>query len=102
MITLKNAYIKYLETQVNGSVLEKDLSTEQYLCWSIPHQQEYTVQNWLGVCMGTDVVHSRRYIWLGKQGAIYVTKTTKFEKKNAGDTSILLDMKKWVWDREGW
>lgn len=97
MITLKRAFSEYLETQVADSAFEEGLSTNKYLCWSIPHQQKYTVQNWLGQYMGTDVIHSRRYVWLGKKGSIYVTKTPKFDKKNASDTSVHHDMKMWVW-----
>lgn len=97
MTTLKQAYIEYLKTQVKDSVLEEDLSTNKYQCWSIPHQKEYTVQNWLGQYMGTGVIQSRLYVWLGNKGAVYVTKTPKFDKKDASDTSVHHDMKMWVW-----
>lgn len=97
MMTLKQMYSRYLETQASGSVFEEELCTGKYLCWSIPHQQEYTIYNWLGKTMGRGITQSRRYIWLGDKGAIYVTKSPKFEKKQASDTNVLLDMKKWVW-----
>lgn len=99
MITLKRAFSEYLETQVADSVFEEDLCTGKYLCWSVPHKKEYTVHNWLGQYMGTDVIHSRRYVWLGKKGSIYVTKTPIFKKKNVNDTTIHHDMKKWVWKK---
>lgn len=99
MYTLKRAYAEYLETQVTDSVFEEDLSTNQYFCWSIPHQQKFTVQNWLGEYMGTGVIQTKRYVWLGNKGAVYVTKTDKFEKKHASDTSVHHDMKKWVWKK---
>lgn len=101
MTTLKQAYAEYLETQVNDSVFEEDLSTNRYLCWSIPHKQDFTVKNWMGQYMGTGVVQTKRYVWLGNKGAVYVTKTSKFEKKSADDTAIELEMKKWVWAKNG-
>jgi len=99
MYTLKRAYAEYLQTQVADSVLEEDLCTGKYLCWSVPHKQDYTVRNWLGEYMGTEVIQSRRYVWLGNKGAVYVTKSPKFEKKQVSDTNIMLDMKKWVWKK---
>ena len=99
MYTLKRAYAEYLETQVTGSVFEEDLCSNKYLCWSIPHEQEYTVYSWLGKVIGHGVTQSRRYVWLGNKGAVYVTKTPKFEKKQASDINVLLDMKKWVWKK---
>lgn len=99
MYTRKRAYTEYLLTQVADSVLEEDLCTDKYLCWSIPHKQDYTVHNWLGEYMGTGIIQSRRYVWLGNKGAVYVTCTPKFEKKQASDTNLLLDMKKWVWKK---
>lgn len=97
MTTLKQAYAEYLKTQVNDSVFEEDMSTDKYQCWSIPHKQNYTVQNWLGQYMGTGVIQSRLYVWLGNKGAVYVTKTSRFEKTNTSDTSVLIDMKMWAW-----
>lgn len=99
MYTLKRAYAEYLLTQVADSVFEEDLCTGKYLCWSVPHQQEYTISNWLGKVMGSGVTRTRRYVWLGNKGAVYVTKSPKFEKKQASDTNVLLDMKKWVWKK---
>ncbi len=98
MITLQKAYTEYLKTQVIESSFEKDLSTEQYSCWSIPQKQDYTVHNWLGEYIGTSVIQFRNYIWLGRKGAIYVTKSPKFEKKQA-NSNIVLDMKQWVWKK---
>lgn len=99
MIALKRAYASYLETQVDGSEFQRDLSTNKYLCWSIPHQQDYTVHNWLGKYMGTGIIQSRRYVWLGNKGAVYVTCSPKFEKKHVSDSNIELDMRKWVWKK---
>lgn len=99
MYTLKRAYAEYLLTQVADSVLEEDLCTGKYLCWSVPHEQEYTIYNWLGKVMGNGVTRTRRYVWLGNKGAVYVTKSPKFEKKQASDTNLPLDMKKWVWKK---
>jgi|PlaIllAssembly_1097288.scaffolds.fasta_scaffold00009_8 hypothetical protein len=97
MTTLKQMYYRYLETQVPGSFFEVDLCTGKYLCWSVPHQQQYTIYNWLGKVMGQGISQTRRYVWLGNKGAVYVTKSSKFEKKEADDTDIVLPMKKWVW-----
>ena len=99
MITLQKAYTEYLGNQVIGSIFEENLSTNKYLCWSIPHKKEYTVHNWLGQYMGTGIIQSKRYVWLGHKGAVYVTCTPKFEKKQESDTNLLLDMKKWVWKK---
>lgn len=96
-MNLKEIYCRYLETQVAGSVFEEDLCTGKYLCWSIPHQEKYQIYNWLGKLMGHGTTQTRRYVWLGNKGAVYVTRTPKFEKKQASDTNLLLDMKKWVW-----
>lgn len=102
MKTLKQAFSEYLETQVTDSIFEEDLSTNKYLCWSIPHEQRNTVYNWLGEKIDTETVRSRRYVWIGRKGAVYVTKIPKFDKKNANDTSVHHDMKKWVWAKNGW
>lgn len=99
MITLKKAYAEYIETQVNDSVFEKDLSTNQYLCWSIPHERIETNYTWLGEKIDTIVVRSKRYVWLGNKGSVYVTATPKFEKKSADDNGFQHEMKKWVWKK---
>lgn len=99
MITLKQAYAEYLQTQVADSVFIEDLCTGKYLCWSIPHQVEYTIYNWLGKNMGHGTTMTRRYVWLGNKGAVYVTKAPKFEKKQENDTNVLIDMRKWVWKK---
>jgi hypothetical protein len=92
---LKQMYNRYFETQVADSVFEVDLCTGKYLCWSIPHQVKYTIYNWLGKTLGHGTTTTRRYVWLGNKGAVYVTKSPKFEKKADG-TDIMLSMKKWV------
>lgn len=99
MYTLKRAYAEYLETQVPNSEFEKDLSTDRYLCWSIPHEQVYANYNYHGEKLDSVVIRSKRYVWLGKKGSIYVTKTPKFVKKNTSDTSIHHEMKSWVWKK---
>lgn len=92
-MTLKQRYCRYLETQVVGSVFEEDLSTGKYLCWSIPHQEKYQVYNWMGKLMGNGTTQTRRYVWVGHKGAIYVTKSPKFEKTQTNDSGIVSKLK---------
>lgn len=93
-MNLKETYCRYLERQVSDSIFEEDLCTGKYLCWSIPHQETYQIYNWLGKRIGHGVTTVRRYVWLGNKGAIYVTKSPKFEKTQSGDTDIVLALKR--------
>ena len=92
-MTLKQIYCRYLEKQVPGSQFLEDLSTNGYLCWSIPHYQKYQIHNWMGKQTGYGFTLTKRYVWVGKKGAIYVTKTPKFEKNQFADNGIVLKMK---------
>ena len=97
MITLQKAYSSYLGTQIEGAVLETELCQDGRLCWRIPRQKVERISDWMGKYLGEQTSQYSEWVWLGKKGAIHVTRLPVFCAKFNDSNNLILDMKRWVW-----
>jgi hypothetical protein len=97
--SLRDMFEDYIRTQLRGTLVKVDGPRH---CWqvNIETEKSMVVYNWLGEIVDnyTYVQCASRYIWLGRNGGITVTKSLTFSNKGEDKTKIESDMKKWVYD----
>lgn len=100
MLRLNQMYADYLSTQVEGAKEETFACTSSYSCWSVPVNRRRLTFDWKGVEVDDQMVTETQYVWLGKKGAVYATRSLLLNKKeHITNSQIIHEMKQWVWNK---
>lgn len=96
---LRDMFEEYLTTQCQAVQVEVEGPRH---CWLVKEEriELKAVYDWMGIKIKTvpNVITSVKFVWLGVNGAITVTKSLKFHRGGNVETSLPLEMKRWVWN----
>lgn len=96
-LNLRDMYEVYLTSQCHS--VRVPVEGDRH-CWLVEEKRVETrhAYDWLGKSLGVQsvVIAADRYVWLGSKGAVTITKDPVFNKRKNVETSLHLDMKRWV------
>lgn len=96
-LNLRDMYEVYLTSQCHS--VRVPVEGDRH-CWlvNVERVEKKSVYDWLGTRLNTQssLITELLYVWLGSKGAVTITKDPVFNKRKNVETSLHLDMKRWV------
>jgi hypothetical protein len=97
-LTLRETFEHYLFRE--GATLNKELSNTlprlNFSCWELNVPREEFFYDWKGNFVKKDIYYVKSYIWLGKNGAVYVTYSEVFCRNKKDKDNIKIKMFNWI------